>query len=63
MNIIFWLIIIVVLILFWFCLSFAFKTIGGIGLKLFDDAKHEIICKEKKNENNQTIKEETNNER
>ena len=30
------------MVLVWFCLSFAFKGIGGIGLKLFNDAKKEI---------------------
>ena len=42
MNIVFWLLVIIVMVLVWFCLSFAFKDIGGIGLKLFNDAKKEI---------------------
>lgn len=42
MNIVFWLLVIVGLVLLWFCLSFAFKGIGGIALKLFNDAKEEI---------------------
>jgi len=42
MNIVFWLIVIVVLVLIWFCLSFAFKGIGGLALRLFNDAKNEI---------------------
>lgn len=42
MNPVFWLIVIVVLVLIWFCLSFAFKGIGGLALKLFNDAKDEI---------------------
>lgn len=42
MNIVFWLIVIVVLILVWFCLSFAYKGVGEIGLKLFNDVKNEI---------------------
>lgn len=42
MNIVFWLIVIVALVLIWFCLSFAFKGIGGLALKLFNDAKDEI---------------------
>ena len=50
MNIVFWLLVIVGLILLWFCLSFAFKGIGGIALKLFNDAKEEIT-ESKENEN------------
>lgn len=42
MNIVFWLLVVIVLVLVWFCLSFAFKGIGGIGLRLFNDAKKEI---------------------
>ena len=33
MNIVFWLLVIIVLVLVWFCLSFAFKGIGGVGLR------------------------------
>ena len=32
MNIVFWLLIVIVLVLVWFCLSFAFKGIGGVGV-------------------------------
>ena len=42
MNIVFWLLVIIVLVLVWFCLSFAFKDIGGWFLDLFNDAKREI---------------------
>ena len=42
MNIVFWLLVIIVMVLVWFCLSFAFKGIGGVGLKLYNDAKKEI---------------------
>ncbi len=42
MNIVFWLLIAVVLVLAWFCLSFAFKAIGSVGLRLWNDAKKEI---------------------
>lgn len=42
MNIVFWLIVVVTLILLWFCLSFAFKDIGEFGWKIFHDAKKEI---------------------
>lgn len=33
MNVVFWLLIIIALVLVWFCLSFAFKSVGWIGLK------------------------------
>lgn len=56
MNIVFWLLVVIVLVLVWFCLSFAFKGIGGIGMKLFNDAKDEITAdsgeKEKKENDN-----------
>ena len=39
MNIVFWLLAIVGLVTLWFCLSFAFKGIGGLAMKLFNDAK------------------------
>lgn len=42
MNIFFWLLVVIVLVVIWFCLSFAFKSIGGIGLRLWNDAKNEI---------------------
>lgn len=42
MNFVFWLLIIVVLVMLWFCLSFAFKGVGSFGLKLFNDAKDAI---------------------
>ena len=38
MNIVFWLLVIIVLVLVWFCLSFACKGIGGVGLKLYNAA-------------------------
>lgn len=50
MNIVFWLLIIIGLILLWFCLNFAFKGIGAIGLKLFNDAKDEIVGKDEQQE-------------
>lgn len=46
MNIVFWLIVVVTLILLWFCLSFAFKDIGEFGWKIFHDAKKEISDEE-----------------
>lgn len=33
MNIVFWLIVVIVLVLIWFCLSFAFKGVGGVGMR------------------------------
>ncbi len=42
MNIVFWSLIIVALALVWLCGSFAFKGIGGLALKLFNNAKEEI---------------------
>ncbi len=42
MNIVFWLLIVIVLVVVWFCLSFAFKGVGSIGLRLWNDAKKEI---------------------
>lgn len=42
MNIVFWLIVVVSLVLLWFCLSFAFKSIGEFGWKIFNDARKEI---------------------
>lgn len=58
MNIVFWLLIIIGLVLLWFCLSFAFKGIGAIGLKLFNDAKDEITGKNEQQE----VKENNENE-
>ena len=52
MNIIFWLLVIVALVLVWFCLSFAFKGIGGFALKLYNDAK-ETMNEEKENPDNE----------
>lgn len=46
MNIIFWALVIITLVFVWFCMSSAFKFIGGIGLRLFNDAKEEIFDEE-----------------
>jgi F0F1-type ATP synthase membrane subunit b/b' len=51
-NIVFWLIVIAAIVLLWFCLSFAFKGIGGFALKLYNDAKNEIT-ETKENSNNE----------
>ena len=58
MNIVFWLLIIIGLVLLWFCLSFAFNGIGAIFLKLFNDAKDEITGKNEQQE----VKENNKNE-
>lgn len=46
MNIVFWFIVIIALVLIWFCLSFAFKGVGEVGLRLYNDAKKEISSDE-----------------
>ena len=55
MNAVFWFIVIVVLVLIWFCLSFAFKALGRFAFRLYKDAKDEIVGeneqKEKENNN------------
>lgn len=62
MNIVFWFLVIIVLVLVWFCLSFAFKGIGGIGLRLYNDAKKEMSednkSDEKTNEEKGDLKDE-----
>lgn len=42
MNIVFWIIVVAVLVLVWFLLSFAFGSIGTLFYRLFSDAKEEI---------------------
>lgn len=51
MNVVFWIGAIIVLVLVWFCLSFAFKGIGGIFLRLYNDAKEEIVGENPTNTN------------
>lgn len=38
MNIVFWFLIVLALVLIWFCLSSLFRGIGGIGITIFNDA-------------------------
>lgn len=59
MNIVFWLIVVIVLVLIWFCLSFAFKGVGGFGMRLYNDAKKEISEEEteKKSDEEKEVKE------
>lgn len=58
MNIVFWLIVVIVLVLVWFCLSFAFKGVGRVGMRLYNDAKKEISEEtEKKTDEEKEVKE------
>lgn len=55
---VFWLIVVIVLVLIWFCLSFAFKGVGGVGMRLYNDAKKEISEEtEKKTDEEKEVKE------
>ena len=57
-KVVFWLIVIIVLVLIWFCLSFAFKGVGGVGMRLYNDAKKEISEEtEKKSDEEKEVKE------
>jgi hypothetical protein len=58
MNVVFWLLIIIALVLIWFCSSFAFKAVGWIGLRLFNDVKDEITEKDKNYESKENNKNE-----
>lgn len=42
MNVVFWIIVVTVLVLVWFLLSFAFGSVGTLFCRLFSDAKEEI---------------------
>lgn len=58
MNIVFWLIVVIVLVLIWFCLSFAFKGVVVVGMRLYNDAKKEISEEtEKKSDEEKEVKE------
>lgn len=59
MNVVFWFLVIVALVLIWFCLSFAFKGIGSIGLRLFNDAK-KVIAGDEPVKSSEGRKESTN---
>lgn len=59
MNVVFWFPVIVALVLIWFCLSFAFKGIGSIGLRLFNDAK-KVIAGDEPVKSSEGRKESTN---
>lgn len=54
MNILFWLFIVVLLVLIWLLLAFAYVPIGKLFEKIWDDAKDSInYNEEKENENEQ----------
>lgn len=38
MNVVFWLLVVVALVLLWFILAFTFKPIGGFFIRLWNDA-------------------------
>lgn len=46
MNIVFWLLVIIALVLLWFLLAFSYRGIGKFFRKLFDDAAGEINKKD-----------------
>lgn len=50
MNIVFWLLVIIVLVLVWFLLAFTFRGFGKFWFRIFDDAANEIKSKEKTEE-------------
>lgn len=52
MNVVFWLGVIAALVFLWFCLSFAFRGVGGFVLRLFKDVK-ETMKEEKENSENE----------
>lgn len=47
MNVVFWLIVILAMILVWFLLAFAFKGFGKFWFKIYDDAAKEIKDEDK----------------
>lgn len=53
MNPFFWMIVIFVIVLFWFLMSFAFDGIGSIFYKIYKDAKDEICENKKENDENE----------
>lgn len=42
MNIVFWLIVVVALAVFWFCMRFVFREVGGTLIGWYDEVKGEI---------------------
>lgn len=45
-NVVFWLLVIVALVLIWFLLAFAFRGIGKFWFRIYDDAAKEIKRKD-----------------
>ena len=43
MNVVFWLLVIVALVLVWFLLAFAFRGIGKFWFKIYDDAAIDTV--------------------
>lgn len=56
MNIVFWLIILVAMVAVWFCLSFVFKGIGGIGIKMWKHTEKEMFDNDDKQEDKENDK-------
>lgn len=50
MNVVFWFLVILALVLLWFCLSSTFKGIGWLSLKIYNDAMDEINDKDESKE-------------
>ena len=46
MNIVFYIIVLLALVLIWFLIAFAFKPIGGFLVKLFQSVKNTMLDKE-----------------
>ena len=53
MNIVFWILVLLCIILLWFCLSGLFNTIGYIVFNIAKDVKDIINDTEEKGENNE----------
>lgn len=51
MNIFFWILVVLVLVLLWFCLSSTFDEVGSIAMRLYRDAADEIKGDESEDQN------------
>lgn len=63
MNIVFWLIVVVIAVLMWFCFSSAFKSIGKFGLTLYNNIKDEITDEKERQELKENNKDENEDKR
>lgn len=54
MNVVFWLLVILALVLVWLLLSGAYKPLGGFVLKLFNGTKKRINDNDENNEHDTT---------